>query len=188
MKIYIILLLIFPFGSWASANQDLPKPPIGFNWVSILDNKSALLKPEGWHFRKDHSQGVDAYFISKEKVEGGSEFNTGLSLNVIYNVKKTTNVSPTQYAAAMVLGLEKKYGVNIIDSGVKKSEPFMTLFCRFKDHQPGLEDVIIHYFFIANDETETLWMFFYEAPEREWDAAWKTGTVLLKHLLIESEI
>jgi len=37
----------------AIAELDLPNAPNGYEWVKILSDKSALLKPNGWFYRED---------------------------------------------------------------------------------------------------------------------------------------
>jgi hypothetical protein len=38
---------------------------------------------------------------------------------------------------------------------------------------------------IAEKGTDKLYLFYFESPEKEWDAAWKTGEQMLKKLIID---
>lgn len=189
MKKIIALLALTLISNQALCDKvDLPDAPKGFKWLKILKDESALLKPDGWFFKEDHRKGTDAYFVTKENIEEKGSFQTGLSLNVIYNIDKKSGASPTRYAESMIHYMGEDEAKEILRSNSRKNGPFTTLLCRIKDQKPGEEDVIIHYFFIANDETGTLWMYFFEAPESEWDKAWETGSVLLKYIVVESEL
>ncbi len=41
---------------------------------------------------------------------------------------------------------------------------------------------------VANPKTNTLYMFIFESPESEWDAAWKTGKQIMDTVAIDDEI
>ncbi|MDQ8183630.1 hypothetical protein [Pelagicoccus sp. SDUM812005] len=82
--------------------------------------------------------------------------------------------------------MQKSKKVLLADS--RNAGPFQAFTLRHLDSQPKLPDVIVHNLFIANDQTGTLWYYIFEAPESEWESAWKTGDTLLSNLLIESEI
>jgi hypothetical protein len=168
--------------------MELPPAPKNFKWVKILKDQSALLQPDGWFYREDHSKGTDAYFVTKEEVKDGGSFSTGLSLNVIYNIPKKAKVKPSEYALLMTKNIKEERDEVLMQKMQKAEESLSLFFLRVKDMKPGFGNVIIHYFLISNDQTGTLWMFWFEAPEKEWDEAWKTGSVLLNNLPIESEI
>jgi hypothetical protein len=46
--------------------MDLPTAPPGYPWQEIPEIKAALLKPTGWHFKRESKKGTLAYFITKE--------------------------------------------------------------------------------------------------------------------------
>ena len=188
MKKIITALAIALVSIQAFCELELPPAPEGFKWVKILKDQSALLQPDGWFYKESHPKGTDAYFVTKENIDKEGSFLTGLSLNVIYNIDKKANVPPSKYAIATIQEMRESKADEILLADAKQSGPFINFVCRIKDKKPNEETVIIHYFYVANDETGTLWMFFFEAPEKEWDEAWKIGSVLLKYLPIESEI
>jgi hypothetical protein len=188
MKKTITLLATALFSIHAFGGLDLPPAPKGYKWNKILKDQSALLQPEGWFFKEIHPKGTDAYFVTKQNIDKEGSFSTGLSLNVLYNIDKKAKVSPSQYAIATIQQMQSSTTDEVLLADAKQMGPFKNFICRIKDKKPNAETVIIHYFYVANDETGTLWMFFFEAPEKEWDKAWETGSVLLKNLLIESEI
>ncbi|WP_309020942.1 hypothetical protein [Pelagicoccus sp. SDUM812003] len=178
----ILTLLAIPL----LASTELPTPPDGYSWKPILEGQSALLIPEGWHFKSQHGKSTDGFFVSKEDIEKEGKFDTGLSLNLIRDVKKSTQYTPTQYSIGMMSQIEKEKEVLLVDS--KDAGPFKAITIRYRDVKQGLPDVVIHNLFIANDQTGTLWFYMFESPEREWESAWKIGDTILSHLLIETEI
>ncbi len=62
----------------------------------------------------------------------------------------------------------------------KSVGPAKTFGCRIKK-----DGSVVHYFLIADDSSDKLYLFMYESPEKEWDAAWKTGEQILKKLYID---
>jgi hypothetical protein len=48
----------------------------------------------------------------------------------------------------------------------------------------GGSPVIVQNLVIANDHTGTVYVVLYEAPEAEWEKAWKIGEPILKELII----
>ena len=63
----------------AVASMDLPTPPGGYTWEACPEIKGALLRPDGWHFRKQIDGDKSAYLISKTTYSEG-EFTTGLKM------------------------------------------------------------------------------------------------------------
>jgi hypothetical protein len=48
---------------------DVPPPPPGFTWQEIPELKAAILKPNGWFFKREEQKGTLAYFITKENLD-----------------------------------------------------------------------------------------------------------------------
>ncbi|MEE9159070.1 MAG: hypothetical protein V3U60_11855 [Gammaproteobacteria bacterium] len=163
------------------ALDDLPKAPNGYAWVKILKGRSALLKPNGWFVKEEQAKGTDAYFITKEDIEKNGSFSTGLSLHVVYDL--ATELRPSEYAEKAIS--EMKEAADKVLYSSKRSQRSLTSFwLRVKSTKPNKEVVIKHYFYVANDETKTLWKFVFESPAEEWKKAWKIGKKLTKKLRI----
>jgi hypothetical protein len=166
---------------------DLPTPPNGYSWVECKETKVALLKPANWFFKKEESNGTWGYFISKEEIKDGQDFNTGLTINVISQVTKLTGVTPSKYAKAM---LER-----LIDGKKIKKEPqqqqldvLTAYMAQIVDKKPGGSYVAIHYLLIGNDTTGTLYLVIFESPLESWDTAWKVATPMLNMLKLDTEL
>lgn len=185
LPLAVALSFAFMAGS-AFADDDksdapkLPKPPKGFEWKWCKEVKVGLLKPEGWHFKEQKKNETRGYFISKEEIKKGGEFKTGLSLNVIPGIRKKQGLKPSEYAAKFVREILKTRTtiLQVIRPG--KAGPVTTAGCRIKR-----DGSIIHYFLIADDAGDRLFLFSFESPEEDWKASWKTGETLLQKLVID---
>jgi ankyrin repeat protein len=161
----------------------------GYTRVKILNGRSALLKPDGWFFKEEQVvSDTDAYFISKEEIDKSGSFSTGLSLNVVYNIDKKTKLLPSQYAQVTFSKLKNVADEVLFSSKrtqVTSKPPYVSailFWLRIKSTKPSKEVVVSHYFYVANDQTKTLWMFIFESPAEEWDEAWKTGKIMMGNL------
>jgi hypothetical protein len=161
---------------------DLPAPPPGFTWQEVPELKAAFLKPNGWFFKREEQKGTLAYFITKENIEQNSVFQTGLSVNV-FRLKKDSAV---------------ERGKNLIDSmatahqaekekWAQKVGPFEEFGCLLKvTDATGTTEM--HALTVTNPKTNTLYLFIFESPDSEWDAAWKTGKQIMDTLALDDKI
>jgi hypothetical protein len=188
MRKICLLLFLTCIAVRATAELDLPKAPSGYTWIKILNNQSALLQPDGWFFKEVHPKDTDAYFLTKEDIDKDGKFSTGLSLNVLYHIDKKTGIPPSKYAQTLIKNMPKKDAREVVRSSEDKAGPFIRLMCLVRDKHPEEGNTFIHYLFIANDQTGTLWMYSFESPEKEWNDAWETGDVMLNFVVVESEI
>ena len=60
----------------AVASMDSPTPPGRYTWEACPEIKGALLRPDGWHFRKHIDADDSANLISKENTYAEGEFTT----------------------------------------------------------------------------------------------------------------
>ena len=49
------------------------------------------------------------------------------------------------------------------------------------------QPIILHILGIANPKTNALYVIIFEAPEKEWPAAWKIGEPILKKFMLDDE-
>src|SRR5580693_4315591 len=105
---------------------DVPPPPPGFTWQEIPELKAAFLRPEGWFFKREEGKGTLAYFITKESIENGGEFQTGLTVNV-FRHKKDNAVDTAKLYIDRVAA---KYHA---EKWSKEVGPFEEFGCLFKD-------------------------------------------------------
>lgn len=165
----------------ASGEQpELPAPPNGFEWQWCDEVRVGILKPAGWHFKRDTKNDTEAYFITKEKIEPEKGFFTGLILNVLSGVGKKTKGRASSYAKKFIREAmrDKEFVVKEIPQATLG--PAKTIGCRITK-----DDSTVHYFLVSDDRYDKLYLFFFEAPSDAWEAEWKIGDENMKKLLIE---
>ena len=139
-----------------------------------------MLKPDGWFTRTDFENGTSALFVSKQDISAGGQFDTGLSLNFVTDVKRKSGLRASQYAYQM-LSQVLKGNQQLAAFGSPSKNGVMTLGLRIKNERI---DRIILYYTVADDNKDTLYIFLYEAPLRDWDTAWQTGEPMFRNLRI----
>lgn len=159
---------------------DLPSPPEGFEWQWCEDVSIGILKPQGWHFSSNRKNATRGYFVTKEKIEEAGEFSTGLSLNVIPGIGQKRHGLASDFAKAYVRTAIQDKGSVLKIIPPKNAGPAKTFGCRIKK-----DGSVIHYFLIADDARDIVYLFMYESPEKEWNTAWKTGETIFKKLYID---
>lgn len=170
----------------------LPEPPKGFTWQWCDDVSVGLLRPTGWHFKEHKKNETRAYFITEERIEIDSTkenandkadkygFDTGLTLNVIPNVGKKTGGRASDYAIKFVRGATRDRRTVLMVIPPRDIGPAMTHGCRIKK-----DGAIVHYFLIADDAQDKLYVFMFESLEKHWPEAWMTGEAILKKFYID---
>ncbi|QQL45422.1 type IV pilus assembly protein FimV [Sulfuriroseicoccus oceanibius] len=164
---------------------ELPEHP-GFSWWRIPELKGAILVPEGWHTKAHPSDESLAYFITKSEIDDDNpSFDTGLSLNVFLKAKETLGKDALKWATDYRRTAASKG--KVLESWEKARGPFKSLGLRLRvsDAEGG---IVMHHLFVINPKTDTLYFYFFEAPEKQWPAAWKKGELMMKTLLIDDEV
>ena len=155
---------------------DLPNAPSGFAWQQIPELKAAVLKPTGWFFRHEDQNGTAAYFITKENIEQGGDFSTGLTVNVFRGLKDAA----VDRGQALIEQIASKMHA---EKWAQTVGPFREFGCDVRDSESGM-----HYLAIANPKTNTLYLFIFESPVANWDAAWKIGKQIMDNLAIDDGV
>jgi hypothetical protein len=156
--------------------RELPPAPPGFAWQEIPELKAALLRPNGWFFKREKQKDTLAYFITQENIDNGGEFQTGLTVNV----SRRTD-SAVERAKRMVERIAStKHG----EKWAKEVGPFKEFGCLSKDSDAN-GTTLMQTLAVANPKTNTLYLFMFESPESNWDAAWKTGKQIMDTLALD---
>lgn len=159
---------------------DRPTPPPGFTWQEIPELKAAFLRPEGWFFKREEGKGELAYFITKESIENGSEFQTGLTVNVFRHKKGGAVETAKQYVEQLAAS---KNG----EKWSKEVGPFKEFGFLTKDTD-STGTTVSQTLMVANPKTNTLYLFIFESPETDWDSAWKIGKQIMDILAIDDDM
>lgn len=169
------------------ASMDLPTPPGGYTWEACPEINGALLRPDGWHFRKQINGDNRAYYISKEDIESEGEFTTGLTMVSLVNYGNAYGVSAVEFA--------KDYVKNAAKVSHIRKAPWTNRMGPFVAHgvivtTPDLMkgDFVSHHLVIANEETSTVYIVIFESPVDDWAAMKVLSEPMLKYLYIDSDI
>jgi hypothetical protein len=183
MKLFlasIVLLVLATPALRPVAAIDLPSAPTGFSWQEIPELKAALLRPEGWFFKREESKGTLAYYITKEDIAKTGEFETGLTVNV-FRLKKDKAVDR---AKAMIDSVALKYHG---EQWSKEVGPFQEFGCSYKVTDAS-GTIVSQSLAIANSKTNTMYLFIFESPETEWNSAWKIGHQIMESLALDDDV
>jgi hypothetical protein len=159
---------------------DVPPPPTGFTWQEISELKAALLRPNGWFFKRQENKGTLAYFITKENIEINGQFQTGLTVNV-FRLKKDRAVEKGKRF------IEDLATRKHAEKWAQEAGPFKEFGCLTKDTD-ATGTIVMHTLMVANPKTNTLYLFIFESPEANWDSAWKIGKPIMDSLALDDEI
>jgi|SRR5580704_4412840 hypothetical protein len=159
---------------------DLPAPPPGFTWQDTPELKAAILRPKGWFFKREEVKGTLAYFITRESIENGGEFQTGLTVNV-FRHKKDSAVETAKYYIDQLAA--KKHA----EKWFKEVGPFKEFGCLTRDTDSSGTSVS-QTLTVANPKTNTMYIFIFESTESDWDSAWKVGKQIMDALAIDDGI
>lgn len=177
---YCLLILLSLSITTAHAEEpDLPTPPAGFAWQWCEGVDVGILMPDQWHFKSHREDTTLGYFITQENIDKTGQFNTGLSLNVFPNVGQKNDALASDVAISYVRAAiqDKDSVLQIIQPSTVGTAK--TFGCRIKKN-----GAIVHYFLVADDSRDVLYLFLFESLEDEWNEAWKTGEILLQNLYI----
>jgi len=155
-----------------SKETEQPAAPGGYSWYSVPNVGVSILKPDGWHTHKPMvSKAVIVLKISRETPEKG--FHTGLTVNIVCDVEKKSNVKPTLYATHFIE--QKRNAGRVIETfdlvelerGMKRCgvtlEQEMTVM--------GVtQQYTVHHTLFANDATGTLYVLTFGTPSPKWEA------------------
>ena len=178
-KIVLLAFVVALFAQTLNA-IDLPKAPSGFTWQEVPELKAAFLKPDGWFFKKENNKGTLAYFITQEDLTKNGEFSTGLTLNVIH-LKMDSAV---ERGEGMIEQMAAQHHVKTWNRVVG---PFQEFGCELKDTDAS-GTIVMHALNVANPKTNVLYVFTFESPAANWDAAWKMGQQIMDTLALDDDI
>jgi len=181
MRTATLFVALISFATWAPAEDNLPPAPPGFSWKQFEKTKALLLVPEGWFVKEQSAKGTDAIFITKENIDEDGRYSTGLSVNVVQKLKDKKAVEVAQSHIAKLQ--EQNKGERSWKTNAGKLKGYG---CQIKADKGG--PLRMSCLALANTETNTLYLVVFEAPEADWDTAWKKGAEMMKKLGFDDEV
>ena len=172
------LLLMRP-----AAAQTSPPPtagrtvaaPVGYNWQLLPEVNAAVLKPFTWNYKAEASRDAQAYFVTRERILPGKQFQTGLSLNVVRKISARSKQPADAYARAFSARSGRGAGQQVLGQETKAQGPLRLYGVRYRVANGGPDAKIIQQWAIANTTTDTFYLLLFEIPEKDWPLAWKLG-------------
>ena len=162
------------------------KPPAGFQWQELEGLGGSVLLPKGWFFSKDSTRDAAVCRVTQEDPAKGNGFLTGLTVNVVRDVKAKAKADAFMYSVFYVDGY-RKGAKTFGDPKVDKADGFDRIVCDVENELPGAaKGVVFHVrlMTLANKETDTLYVVTYGAPKDEWEKAIKIGEPMLSSLIL----
>ena len=179
MRRFLLLTLVTAFLAQTVLAIDRPDPPVGFTWQEIPELKAALLRPDGWYYKREESKGALAYFITKESIAKGGEFQTGLTVNV-FRRRKDSAVDTAK------LYIDKVSAQYHAEKWAKTVGPFEEFGCLSKVTD-STGTTVTQSLMVANPKTNTLYLVIFESPESNWETAWAIGKQIMDQLALDDE-
>ena len=194
MKLLVVIATCLSFSTVFAAEParpanetPLPKEPAGYRWERFTEVQSAFLCPDGWYTFHKAGTNSHTYVISKESVATNGLFETGLTLQAVKGLLTKKGVSPSGFAVQMAQGLLEKHENTTLSTQDISSGPFKAFFLRYRNAPATVKPIVVHKVFIANNKKDTLFIVTFEAPEKQWDEAWRLGEPMVKKFLIDDE-
>ncbi|MDP3980992.1 MAG: hypothetical protein Q8Q33_06255 [Chlamydiota bacterium] len=183
MRLIFVLLLIMESAS-DGFSKDLPDAPNGYTWNQADNIQAYFLIPEGWYYMEEQKQDTKAVFITKEKIEQGNDFRTGLSVNVIQQSNKKTGLAPSKTAKNFIDNMQSLTERSEIEA--YNHDSFSGFKGLFKSGNLSSEPIVLFCLAMGNDDTGTLYIILFESPQPEWEENWKIGSIILDNIALET--
>lgn len=165
----------------------LPDAPAGYQWEACPEIKGALLRPDGWHFKKHIDGNQRAYFVSKENLDVVDEFTTGLTMVALKGYANEKGIVASEFAKNYVLKASKSSHVRKAP-WTNRMGPFVSHGVIVTTPDAANGDFVSHHLVIANDDTGTVYIVVFESPVEDWAAMKTLSEPMLKKLYIDSDI
>ena len=184
LRFLFLLLLAWPAAA-QKFNTPLNSPPAGFSWQALPDIKAAMLLPEGWYYRAEGQKGAATYYLTQDEIGESGEFQTGVALHVVRKVKAQTRRPAPEYAEFLMLRTGFGKGQQQLERAASVDGPVHKRFVRYREAPSEAEARMVYQMALANAKTDTIYLFTFESPEKDWAEAWKLGEVMAKELVLD---
>ncbi|MCB2409367.1 hypothetical protein [Hymenobacter lucidus] len=162
--------------------------PMGFKWQLLPEVKAAMLLPYTWNYKAETSRDAQAYFLTRERIVAGGQFQTGMSLNVVRQMQAKSKQSAAAYAQAFSASSGRKAGQQVLGQESKTQGPLRLFGVRYRVTGGTAGSKIIQQWAIANTVTDTFYLLVFESPEKDWPQAWKLGEEMIKQLRLDAKV
>ena len=184
MKTMASALFVFMVAPVLSAiPAKAPPAPPGYEWRNCEKMKAKFLVPEGWNFLEERQGAAVACFISKEKIEPGKEFETGLSVNLVPDVLRKTGSSPSEYAQ-IYLDRQASKG-SLLDRSSAKQSSFELFQAEQIVRETDWPALRFRHLVVASPSLGRIYILLFETREDLWARYWPVIEPVFRSLRFE---
>lgn len=186
-RLFLMTLLL---GTSYAADLELPD---GFELhrFDIGGLELGVPKPNDWHANVMNTKGAITYRVTKELNENGSYY-TGMSYQLISEVSKKTEVSPTDFQLHQIKQIIERPGIEVL-AGFKPEDignGFTRAGVRVKQTMNinnEQKNYITNYSLFAHIEADLLIIAIFGTPEQNWEENQPYFNALLRFNLMRPE-
>jgi hypothetical protein len=183
------LLLAYPVAAQTPAPATAPaEAPMGFHWQPLPEVKAFMLLPYTWNYKAETSRDAQAYFLTRERIVPGGQFQTGVSLNVVRQMTAKSKQAAAAYAQSFSAKSGHGAGQQMLAQENKTQGPLRLFGVRYRVANSGVDAKIIQQWAIANTTTDTFYLLLFESPEKDWPQAWKMGEEMIKQFRLDAGV
>lgn len=168
----IALLLCWVMQTTAMAQDDSKEfvAPEGYE-IQILEGiRGKILRPKDWFYSGQFQKTTLIYKIAKEDIRKGGSVETGLTINVVFDVKKLSELAPSEYADAYIKD-KLKSSTLVSRDETRKDGKFVrkgVLVDETRKLPAETKNYRIGYTFYCHDEADSLIVMIFGTPAAEW--------------------
>ncbi|PIE63611.1 MAG: hypothetical protein CSA26_12130 [Desulfobacterales bacterium] len=154
-----------------------PSPPPNFEWK--IYHNAIFCAPKDWNEKesKTDDKGFQSflYATSPENFSKEKPFEMGITVTVFTGCHAAKGLSVDNVAGLYLDPTIKSHTQeDIILSNINdENEDQKTIVFRYRDRVEGEKTVIIHKFIVADQKTDSVYIFIFESPEETWEKNWK---------------
>lgn len=166
----------------AKADSTKEETKDDFEWVKFEECLVEIQKPKSWHFYKTASSNSNAYFLTPYVFEDLGIFKRGFSLVVVSNVKKDSQLSPSQKVEQYIKNaktIDPNLKIKNTDMQDLKGTSFL-----IKDPKGTPDSLISSIFLIANDKEDVLYTIIFQYELKDWNDMQPVSKQMLKNIKI----
>lgn len=154
--------------------------PRGYSWRECDGLIIKFLIPDGWFFKEESNQDTKACFVTKQSIDTNGYYITGLTANAVPNILQKTAFKPTDYAQQFLQKISLKYKTGDMKQTIDK--PNIKGFTRTVYSEASYGPITQQFLVVGNDNTDTVYIIWFEGPTSSWDSDWSFGKVIMDNI------
>lgn len=172
--------------------QETTGLPLGYTLKESPLINARIPMPDGWFYHEETKGATKAVFLTQESLRFKGIFETGISINVIPNVKRISNVSASKFVRDFLATLQYSMPLSMVkplgETTRSKEDPFDIYKRHFviRADTPGIKVMAAipsavggqvvkefkathsYYKGVGNTETDTAYLIMFESPSKKW--------------------